>query len=331
MAALSAGTAGGIWGGMEVTHMLTFGRAMSWVVLCGCLLAVEAAAASLELHAPAVADTGAAFLAQVRTDAAGDTVVFHWRGKAYAVPLEADTPTAVAPAGGLTASPAGRTAYVLLPVPLDEKKMSLPLTVQLGTGANAVHTARTIQVRRTQRPEQRLTVEPKYVAPPPQERERIQQERELVLAALAGYSTERLWTLPLLRPVAGAPSSLFGLKRIFNGEPRGEHKGLDLRGAAGTPIRALADGRVVLARSLYYSGNAVYVDHGLGVFSAYMHMSAFAVRAGQTVRRGDVLGQVGATGRVTGPHLHLSLYVQGSAVDPEPLLEARQEKNHAQK
>ncbi len=118
----------------------------------------------------------------------------------------------------------------------------------------------------------------------------------------------------------GTVSSLFGMKRVFNGQPRGMHRGLDLRGAQGTPIRACADGVVALVDDLYFSGNAVYINHGDGVFSSYLHMSKPLVTPGERVRRGQVVGLVGATGRVTGPHLHLGLMVQGESVDPQPLL-----------
>ena len=173
------------------------------------------------------------------------------------------------------------------------------------------------------RPVQALRVDKKYVDPPAEVRERIRRDREKAGKALDNYSPERLWTAPFARPVSGSVSSKFGLKRVFNDQPRGVHRGLDLRGAEGTPILACADGRVVLADDLYFSGNAVYIDHGQGVFTSYLHMSRILVRPGDVVRRGQVIGKVGSTGRVTGPHLHLSLIVLGQAVDPEPLLEAR--------
>ena len=173
------------------------------------------------------------------------------------------------------------------------------------------------------RPVQALRVDKKYVDPPAAVQERIRKDREKAGKALDNYSPERLWTAPFARPVPGGVSSKFGLKRVFNDQPRGVHRGLDLRGAEGTPILACADGRVVLADDLYFSGNAVYIDHGQGVFTSYLHMSRILVRPGDVVRRGQIIGKVGSTGRVTGPHLHLSLIVLGQAVDPEPLLEAR--------
>ena len=167
---------------------------------------------------------------------------------------------------------------------------------------------------------QKLNVDKKYVDPPAAEMARIKADRELVSQALAQRLQERLWVLPLTRPVPGDVSSLYGLKRVFNGQPRGLHKGLDLRGPQGQPVLACADGQVALASNLYFSGNVVYINHGEGVFTAYLHLSEILVQNGDRVRKGQVVGLVGATGRVTGPHLHLSLLVQGVSVDPQPFL-----------
>ena len=122
------------------------------------------------------------------------------------------------------------------------------------------------------------------------------------------------------RPVPGATTSQYGLRRVFNDQARNPHRGLDLRGGEGDPIHAADDGVVVLVSDHYYGGKTVVVDHGLGVLTAYLHLSGFNVDKGQRVRRGDVIGSVGSTGRVTAPHLHLSLYVMGVSINPLPLL-----------
>ena len=114
--------------------------------------------------------------------------------------------------------------------------------------------------------------------------------------------------------------SVFGVRSVFNGEARAPHRGIDFRGATGTPVRAPARGVVVLAEALYFSGSAVVLDHGLGVFSLLGHLSRIDVQPGQLVLRGDVVGAVGATGRVTGPHLHWTLRVGAAAVDPLSVL-----------
>ncbi len=126
------------------------------------------------------------------------------------------------------------------------------------------------------------------------------------------------WKLPFTRPVKGTISGSFAARRIFNNVPRSPHLGTDMRGAVGTPILAMADGTILFAEEQYYSGNAVWIDHGQGVLSMYGHLSKFSVKKGDTVKQGQKIGEVGATGRVTGPHLHLSLYIQGVAVDAVP-------------
>lgn len=272
-----------------------------------CFSATSASAA-LRLSAPDSAGRGNAFVAKAVSDEPLETITFFWRGKSRAS-------KAVQTPDGLW------SAEILLPVALAEKAGSL----EIGAGRkNKPEARKSIAIRDIDRPVQKLTVDRKYVDPPAEVKERINADREKVRKALQTAIDGRRWQLPLQRPVNGGVSSQFGLKRVFNGQPRGEHKGLDLRGAQGTPIKAAADGVVALVDNLYYSGNTVYVNHGEGVFTAYLHMAEPKVKLGQVVKRGDIIGLVGATGRVTGPHLHLSLLAQGQPVDPLPLLEKSQ-------
>jgi murein DD-endopeptidase MepM/ murein hydrolase activator NlpD len=117
-------------------------------------------------------------------------------------------------------------------------------------------------------------------------------------------------------PVHGRLSSRFGLRRFFNGQPRNPHSGVDLAAPAGTPVKAPASARVIDTGEYYYNGKTVFLDHGQGLLSAYFHLSQTKVRPGQQLRRGEVIGTVGATGRATGPHLHWSVYLNGAQVDP---------------
>jgi murein DD-endopeptidase MepM/ murein hydrolase activator NlpD len=117
-------------------------------------------------------------------------------------------------------------------------------------------------------------------------------------------------------PADGRLSSRFGLRRVFNGEPRAPHTGLDVAVPAGTPIRAPADGVVSLVDDLYFNGKTVFVDHGQGFVSMVCHLDQARVEAGQTVRRGEASASPGSSGRATGPHLHWSVYLNGAAVDP---------------
>ena len=277
--------------------------------------ASPASAIPPRLEAPDRVARGDAFLALAVSETPVNTFIFHWMGKtltALAEPVE----------GGAAGRPLWQ-GVVLLPVPLDAGEAALELAVTPGGGAGAPRAVARLDLYDKNRPVQKLTVDKKYVDPPAAEQARIRADREKVRRALAQPLPERLWTLPFTRPVPGDVSSLFGLKRVFNGQPRGVHRGLDLRGSTGTPILACAPGKVVLADELYFSGKVVYINHGAGVFTAYLHMSKIDVESGQTVAGGQVIGLVGATGRVTGPHLHLSLLVQGVAVDPEPLLAPR--------
>ena len=127
----------------------------------------------------------------------------------------------------------------------------------------------------------------------------------------------RYWAEPLMAPVPGCMTSLFGVRRLHNGKPTGDyHGGLDLRAAAGQPIRAAAAGVVKIARQLSLHGGTVGIDHGQGLESMYLHMSKIAATEGATVQKGDVIGYAGSTGRSTGPHLHWALYVNGVPVNP---------------
>jgi murein DD-endopeptidase MepM/ murein hydrolase activator NlpD len=142
------------------------------------------------------------------------------------------------------------------------------------------------------------------------------QELATVRRALRSETAAQYWDGDFLMPSKGRLSTPFGVKRIRNGRHVGYHRGLDIAAPTGTPIRAAAAGRVVLARSLTMHGKTVVIDHGLGVTSLYIHQSRIRCREGQTVGRGEIIGEVGMTGTATGPHLHWAVYVHGSSVSP---------------
>jgi murein DD-endopeptidase MepM/ murein hydrolase activator NlpD len=169
-------------------------------------------------------------------------------------------------------------------------------------------------------PEERLDVEPRFVEPPPDVAGRIEREREKLAALYAVRRVAPSPAGPFVRPVPGAPTSAFGTRRVYNGRPRSPHPGLDLRAAEGTPVAASGAGRVVLAEDLYYSGNTVIVDHGGGLFTIYAHLSLVSVHAGDEIEAGRLVGRSGATGRVTGPHLHWGAKVGDRPFDPTALL-----------
>ena len=165
-----------------------------------------------------------------------------------------------------------------------------------------------------------LTVAPKFVEPDPDALKRIDIEKQLKEKVFASSAAEPLWSANFRAPVAAPPTDSFGTRRTFNSKLASIHKGMDFRAATGTPVRAGNSGVVVLARPLYYEGNCVVIDHGLGLFTISMHLSQIAVKEGQHVSTGDRLGLSGATGRVTGPHLHWAVRWQGAYLDPAKLL-----------
>lgn len=161
-----------------------------------------------------------------------------------------------------------------------------------------------------------LTVSPDFVNPPASQQERIARDSAFLRDLFAASPPARLWSQSFTRPVPDPANSRFGTRSIFNGERRNPHGGADFASPLGRPVKAPNGGRVVAARELYYTGNVVIIDHGLGMFSLLAHLSRIDVTEGDDVTTGQVVGLVGATGRVTGPHLHWALTVYGARVDP---------------
>jgi murein DD-endopeptidase MepM/ murein hydrolase activator NlpD len=178
-----------------------------------------------------------------------------------------------------------------------------------------------ITVRKEQYPTTELTVAERYVELSPEDQARAEREGAETSAIYDTFTPERYWHEAFEVPVEGATDGRnFGHRRVFNGQPRAPHSGADLRAPTGTPILAANRGRVVLAKELFYSGNAVFIDHGQGLYTTYLHLSAMDVVAGQTVERGQRIGRAGATGRVTGPHLHWGVRLLDARVDPFSLV-----------
>lgn len=210
--------------------------------------------------------------------------------------------------------------FLGLDLGLPVEPLPLTLTARSADGA-LVSCSALINVEDAQFAEDHLKVSNRFVEVKPQDRERTQREAERLQKIFATVSPERLWDGPFRPPLKQMdPKGNFGRRRFFNGEPRSPHTGEDLTANLGTPIYAPQGGQVVLAENLFYAGNTVILDHGLGLFTFYAHLSSLKVKAGATVKPGEILGRVGATGRVTGAHLHWSARLGKARINPLKLL-----------
>ncbi len=197
------------------------------------------------------------------------------------------------------------------------------LDIALTLDGSAETVPKTIQVRPGKFRSRRLTLPPKYVTPPPEEMDRIKRESELLADVYKRTSDRWLAEGFFVLPNEARMDFNFGERRVLNGRTSSVHSGVDIDADKGSPIIASNSGKVVLAADLYFSGNTVILDHGLGVFTSYLHMSKLLVKTGDLVRKGDVVGETGSTGRSTGPHLHWSVKVFDSRVDPRSLIRLR--------
>lgn len=169
----------------------------------------------------------------------------------------------------------------------------------------------------------KLSVESKFTEPTPEQQKQIQESQAVKKDYLSRVTPEREWSGTFTTPAEAAISDVFGSERIFNGKTSSPHLGLDFRVPTGTPVKAMNEGTVLLARPLYFEGNFVVIDHGQGLLTLYLHLSEFKVKEGDLVKRGQVIGLSGGTGRATGPHLHVAVRWQGTYLDPASLLKLR--------
>ena len=210
-------------------------------------------------------------------------------------------------------TPTGAQAVAALPVELEPGT----LTVEVRIPGIAAPLVATVEVVDPAFPEAQLSVEPKFIAPSPAQKKRMEEDQAAFREAFARPFEPPLFAGPFGRPRDSAVTGQFGERRVFNGKKQSQHYGTDLAGAVGDPVLATNDGVVVLVRDCFASGKSVAIAHGAGLFSVYFHLSGFDVRHGDRVRRGQPVGKVGATGRVTGPHLHFGIKVVDLYVDPD--------------
>jgi murein DD-endopeptidase MepM/ murein hydrolase activator NlpD len=177
-----------------------------------------------------------------------------------------------------------------------------------------------IEIRPAKYRTEAISVAPRFVEPNPQDLKQIEADSQLKAKVFAVSASKPLWRSSFRAPVVSSPTDSFGVRRMYNGKLASIHKGMDFRAHVGTPVRAGNSGTIVLAQHLYFEGNCVVIDHGLGLYTLSMHLSRIDVHEGQHVETGQRLGLSGATGRVTGPHLHWAVRWEGAYLDPAKLL-----------
>jgi hypothetical protein len=215
----------------------------------------------------------------------------------------------------------GKTWFLLAAVSLETKPGPVPLVLEGITESGAtVEYRRNVIIGRAKYPVVQLTVSKQFTEPNPQQQATIKQDQEIKHKTFSETSPEREWSGGFLAPVDAPVSDVFGTRRVFNGATKSVHQGLDYRVPSATPVNAINSGTVILAQPLYFEGNCVTIDHGQGLLSLYLHLSELKVKAGDKVERNQEIGLSGATGRATGPHLHIAVRWQGVYLDPAALL-----------
>jgi murein DD-endopeptidase MepM/ murein hydrolase activator NlpD len=207
----------------------------------------------------------------------------------------------------------GSTWIAIIGIPLSASLAPRQVIVHSGDARQEIQ----FSIGDKQYASQSLKVAPGQVNLSKADLERVNEEKSIIEHAMSRWTDEQPETLHMPQPIPGVRSSSFGMRRIFNGESRNPHSGMDIAAPVGTPVRAPLAGTVIDTGDYFFNGNTVFVDHGRGMISMYCHLSAIDVKPGQHVAAGTTLGKVGMTGRVTGPHLHWGLSLNRAWVDPE--------------
>jgi murein DD-endopeptidase MepM/ murein hydrolase activator NlpD len=211
--------------------------------------------------------------------------------------------------------------YALAGVDVEAPVGPSTLTIDIRSGEKANHWDLPVEIHPAQYRTEAITVAPNFVQPDAEQLKVIEADSKIKARVFSSSAPQALWHGRFHAPVSSASTDSFGMRRTYNGTLSSIHKGMDFRARTGTPVRAGNSGIVVLARRLYYEGNCVIIDHGFGLYTISMHLSRISVREGQHVATGQRLGLSGATGRVTGAHLHWAIRWQDTYLDPAKLLE----------
>lgn len=286
------------------------------IFLAGCAVFLSAGppaeAASWSARAqPARLVNGSPVLFQVKSPTRLKSLNGSWLGHEFPFAFDTKTNLWFALAGiGLETAP-GSYALELSGEKMDGKDQ-----------ARAVTFRREFKVAKGNYPKIKvnLSVESKFTEPTPEQVKQIEEGQQVKKDFLNRVSPEREWSGQFVAPAEAAISDVFASERIFNGKTSSPHLGLDFRVPSGTPVEAMNDGTVLLARPLYFEGNFVVLDHGQGLLTLYLHLSEFKVKEGDLVKRGQEIGLSGGTGRATGPHLHVAVRWQGTYLDPAQLM-----------
>ncbi len=283
------------------------------MAFCAVLLSpatLPASAATWTVQAkPARLVNGAPVLFQVKPPAKLDSLSGTWLGHQLTFSYDDST----------------RTWFTLAGVSIETTpgKYPLELSAERAAAKTPLTVTHTFAVARAQYPQIKveLTVEKKFTEPTPEQQAQIAEGVKIKQDYLSRVTPTREWDGNFAAPANAAISDVFGAQRIFNGKAQSPHQGLDFRVPTGTLVAAMNSGTVLLARFLYYEGGFVVIDHGQGFLTLYLHLSEFKVKEGDAVKRGQIIGLSGGTGRATGPHLHVAVRWQGTYLDPARLIQ----------
>jgi len=224
--------------------------------------------------------------------------------------------------------PGNKGWYALAGIPVETAAGSYDLELKGTRGGASFHYVKRIRVATAKYPRIAIHVGKQFTEPSPEQLKHIASDKELKQSIFAKETEVRLWEGGFQAPVSAATSDPFGTERVFNGEVKSRHLGLDYAVGPGTPVHAVNRGTVLLARDLYFEGGFVAIDHGQGLMSLYLHLSDFKVHEGDEVSSGQLIALSGGSGRATGPHLHLAVRWQGIYLNPAVLLKLELPESH---